>query len=345
MSRFVAAIMAALLLATSVVGCSGSGKQLKLFSWDSYYPDEVLQAFEKEFGAKIVYDKYPSNEDAIAKLRAGGAQYDIVVPSTYAVQMMVKEGLLQQVDMSKIPNIKNIDPEFMNQAHDPGNKYSAPYMWGTYGIAYNVKYVKTPPQKWEDLLNPEYKGRIVAVDDGREVMGIGLQALGHSRNVTDPAKLKAAQDWLTKLMPNIKAWDSDNPKAMLISGDAWLGLIWNGDGALAMQENPDIRYVLPKDGGGLWMDSFVIPKGAPNAELAHKFIDFMLRPEIGAKVGVAYPYGLANVEGKKLLPEAVRNNAASYPPKESLAKAEYVEDLGEAAALFDKAFTELKAGK
>ncbi|HYF91284.1 MAG TPA: spermidine/putrescine ABC transporter substrate-binding protein [Symbiobacteriaceae bacterium] len=345
MSRRVAAAILAVLLMTLAAGCAKSGKTLHLYSWAEYFPDEVLGEFEKEFGARVTYDTYPSNEDMAAKLRAGGGQYDVAVPSTYAVHSLAADGLLQPLDAAKLTNLKNIAPEFLNQAHDRGNKYSVPYMWGTLGIAYNSKYVKTAPEQWSDLLNPEYKDRIVAVDDGRDIIGLGLQAVGHSRNTTDPAKVQAAQEWLKQLMPNVKAWDSDNPKAMLISGEAWIGLVWNGDAALAMKENPDIRYALPKNRGSLWLDSLVIPKGAHNAQLAHDFINFMLRPEIAAKVGVAYPYGMANAEGVKLLPADVKSNPASYPPQEWVARAELAGDLGEAATLFDKAFTELKAGQ
>lgn len=345
--RIAAALLAVLLVAVAAgVGCSKSNqKTLHLYSWAEYFPEEVLAQFQTEFGARVTYDTYPSNEDMAAKLRAGGGQYDVAVPSTYAVRSLAADGLLLPLDQSKLTNLKNIGAEFMNQGHDPGNKYSVPYMWGTLGMAYNSKYVKAAPEKWEDLLNPAYKDRIVAVDDGRDILGLGLQALGHSRNETDPAKVAAAQQWLKRLMPNIKAWDSDNPKAMLISGEAWIGLVWNGDAALAMQENPDIKYALPKQGGSVWMDNLVIPKGAHDPALAHEFINFMLRPEIAAKVGTAYPYGMANSEGVKLLPEPVRTNPASYPSKEWVAQAEFAADLGEASVLFDKVFTELKAGQ
>ncbi|HWI60601.1 MAG TPA: spermidine/putrescine ABC transporter substrate-binding protein, partial [Symbiobacteriaceae bacterium] len=328
MAKRFAAVLVVVLLVLVAAGCAKSGKRLYLYSWAEYFPEEVLEEFEQEFGAKVSYDTYPSNEDMTAKLRAGGARYDITVPSSYTVHSLAAEGLLQPLDREKLPNLKNVAAEFMNQGHDPGNKYSVPYMWGTLGIAYDTRYVKAAPDSWDDLLSPELKNRIVAVDDGRDVIGAGLQAVGFSRNEKDPAKLKLAHEWLKKLMPNIKAWDSDNPKEKLLSGEAWVGLVWNGDAARAMKENPNIKYVLPKQGGGLWLDSLAIPKGARDPELAHQFINFMLRPEIAAKVGVAYPYGMANAEGVKLLPAEVRSNVASYPPKEWLQKAEYAEDLG-----------------
>jgi spermidine/putrescine transport system permease protein len=305
----------------------------------------VLKGFQKETGIKVNYDTYSNNEEMAAKLRAGGSQYDLAVPSTYMVHSLAGQGLLQPLDQSQLTNLKNIDAKFMNLDHDPGNKYSVPYMWGTLGIAYNTKYVTRAPEKWADVLDPAYHGRVVAVDDSRDILGVGLQAVGYSRNETDPAKLKEAQAWLTKLVPNIKAWNSDSPKTLLIDGSAWLGLVWNGDAALAMKENPDIKYVIPKDGGMLWLDSLVIPKTAPNAKLAHQFINYLLKPEVAAKFGTAFPYGLPNTAGFKLLPKEIQENTASYPAPGSLTKAEYAADIGTKAAAFDQAFTELKAGK
>ena len=321
------------------------GKTLNLFSWAEYFPEEVLTGFEKEFGVKINYDTYANNEEMAAKLQASQGTYDLAVPSTYMVESMAKAGLLQELDLSLIANLENVNPEFRNLPHDKSNKFSVPYMWGTMSVAYNSKHVNPAPTKWADLLDPKYKNRIVAVDDGREVLAIGLQALGYSRNETDKAKLGQAKDWLKQLMPNIKAWDSDNPKAMLISEEAWIGLVWNGEAALAMQENKDIKYMIPSDGGSIWLDNLVIPKGAPNAAAAHAFMNYVLRPEIAAKIGTGFPYGLPNAKGVALLPEEIRTNVASYPPKEWLSKAEYAADLGEEAALFDQIYTELKAGQ
>lgn len=320
-------------------------KTLNLFSWSEYMPEEVLQEFEAEFGVHVNYDTYSSNEEMAAKLQAGGGTYDLVVPSTYMIQSLIQQGLLQRIDLTQIPNFKYTVPGFTNLTHDPGNKYSIPYMWGTVGIAYNSKLVTTPPTKWADLLNPKYKNRIVALDDSREIMTIGLQATGFSRNETDPAKVKTAQDWLRKLLPNIKAWDSDSPKGLLISEEAWLGVVWNGEAALAMKENPNIKYVMPQDGGGLWLDSVAIPKSAPHTYTAHVFVNYLLQPKVAAKIGTAFPYGLPNAEGYKLLPAEVKSNVASYPPQEWLTKAEYASDLGEAASLFDRTFTELKSSQ
>lgn len=336
-----------LLLVTCVLAaaCGQQSRSLHLFSWAEYFPQEVLDAFEAEFNVTVHYDTFSNNEEMAAKLQAGASAYDVVVPSTYMVKALTAQDLLLPLDTSMLTNLENISPEFRNLPHDPDNRYTVPYMWGTMGIAYNTKFVKEVPRRWADLLAPEYKGRIVAVDDGREILGVGLQAAGHSHNETDPAKLAEAQAWLKQLMPNIKAWDSDNPKSLLVSEEAWLGLVWNGEAALAMQENADIQYIMPEEGGSRWLDTLAVPKGAPHPGTAHAFINFMLRPEIAAIIGQAFPYGLPNSEALKLLPAGVKENQASYPPKEWLDRAEYTVDVGEAAVLFDQLFMELKAGR
>lgn len=318
-------------------------KELNLFMWSEYIPQEVLDGFTAEYGVKVNYDAYGSNEEMIAKLNAGGAAYDIVVPSTFMVESMTKQGLLQDVDQKLLPNWKNLDAKFLNLGHDKGNKVSVPYMWGTVGIAYNKTKVTKAPTSWNDLLDPAYKGKLVVLDAAREVMGAATQATGHSLNTTKTDELKAAGEWLKKLAPSVVSWDSDNPKGALISGDAVIGLVWNGEAALATSENPDIEYILPQEGGVLWLDSLSIPKTSKNAYTAHAFINYVLRPDVAAKIGEGFPYGSPNTEGFKLLPKAIQESKASYPPAEWLAKAEYTNEVGDATTEIDRLFTEAKA--
>jgi spermidine/putrescine-binding protein len=318
-------------------------KELNLFMWSEYIPQEVLDGFTQEYGVKVNYDAYSSNEEMIAKLNAGGAVYDLVVPSTFMVESMNKQGLLQPIDHNLLPNLKNLDKKFLDLQHDKGNKVSIPYMWGTVGIAYNKTKVTKAPTSWNDLLDPAYKGKVVVLDAAREVMGAATQATGHSLNTTNKDELKAAGDWLKKLVPSVMAWDSDNPKGNLIAGDAVIGLVWNGEAALAASENKDIEYILPKEGGVLWLDSLSIPKTSKNAYTAHAFINYVLRPDVAAKIGEAFPYGLPNTEGFKLLPKEIQESKASYPPAEWLTKAEYTNEIGDAATEIDRLFTEAKA--
>jgi spermidine/putrescine transport system permease protein len=331
--------------AVYTVDKSKLSKTLNLFNWSEYIPQSILDGFEKEYGVHVNYDTYSSNEEMVAKLEAGGSVYDVAVPSTYMVQSLWRQNMLQPLDLTQLPNFRNIYDGFKNLSHDPGNKFSVPYMWGTVGIAYNTKYVKTTPTSWSDVIDPKYAHHLVVLDDSREVLMMGLQASGFNRNDTEPDHLLKAQNWLKRLVPNVLSWDSDNPKGVLISEDAWIGVVWNGEAALAMKENSNIRYTMPKEGGGLWLDNMVIPKGAPHTYTAHVFINYLLRPEVAQTLGSEFPYGLPNSEGYKLLPASIVNNLASYPPSSLLTKAEYAADLGAGGPLLDRVFVELKAGQ
>jgi spermidine/putrescine-binding protein len=369
MKRILTAGVAAVLSAALIAGCSKPAettktgtdapkaelvdgfdksklaKEMNLFMWSEYIPQEVLDGFTKEFGVKVNYDAYGSNEEMIAKLQAGGTAYDLVVPSTFMVESMTKQGMLQEVDQKLLPNFKNLDKKFLGLRHDTANKYSVPYMWGTVGIAYNKSRVAKAPTSWNDLLDPAYKGKLVVLDAAREVLGAATQATGKSLNTTDSNELKAAGDWLKKLAPSVASWDSDNPKAALIAGDAIAGIVWNGEAALAMGENKDIEYLLPKEGGVLWLDSLSIPKTSKSSYTAHAFINYVLRPDVAAKIGEAFPYGSPNVEGFKLLPKNIQENKASYPPADWLTHAEYTNEVGAASTEIDRLFTEAKAAK
>lgn len=318
-------------------------KVLNIYNWTEYMPEDILRDFEREYGVKINYDTYSSNEELLAKLQAGGlGLYDLIVPSDYMVEIMIKQDLLEPLDHRKLPNLKYLAEEFRNPSYDPGNRYSVPYMWGTTGLAYNKKYVQPEPDSLAVFWDPRYAGKIVLVDDSREVVGIALQLLGYSKNDTDPAHLEQAKQKLLELAPRVKAYDSDNPKALLISEEVWLGWVWNAEAVLAAKENPDIAYVLPKEGGSVWIDNMAIPKKAPHPGWAHVFINYLYRPEVAARLAEAFPYGTPNAEALPLLPEEIRNNPAVYPPPEALRRAEYTKDVGEAAALFDRIFTEMK---
>lgn len=316
---------------------------LNLFNWTEYLPEDVIRDFEREFGIRVNYDAYSNNEEMLAKLLAGGlGLYDLAVPSDYMVTVMIAENLLEPIDHDKIPNLRYIGKRYLNSPFDPENRYSLPYMWGTTGIAYNVRYVTEPPTSWNDLWNPAYRGRVLLLDDSRDVIGTALQALGYSRNETDPARLEEAGRKLRELSPHVLAYDSDNPKTFLVSEEAWIAVIWNGDAAMAMAENPNIRYVLPREGGSIWMDNLVIPRGAPNREAAHAFINFLYRPEISARLATEFPYGTPNEAALELLPPSIRNNPVTYPDPEVLTRAEWQVDVGEATVIYDRIFTEIK---
>lgn len=337
---------------TSLIGCSGSSGsedssgdkgELNIFNWTEYIPDSVISEFEDEYGIKVNYSTYSSNEECLAKVQSSAeGTYDIVVPSDYMVSIMKQKGLLEEFDKDKITNLGNIYDSYLNQEYDPGNKYSVPLDTGAVVLAVNKDIVKDKITSYKDLIKPEYANSIVALDDQRAVIGLALKALGYSLNEVDESKLEEAKAFLAKLTPNIKLFDSDTPKSALITGEASIGFLWNAECAIAMQEKSSIDVVYPKEGMYKFIDSFAIPKGAKNKENAELFINFILRPEINKEIVEAYPYTSVNKAAKDLLPDSYKNNAASNLPASEMDKGEFVKDLGDSTTKFDKIWSEIK---
>ncbi len=199
----------------TATGSSNAGptsKVLNLYAWSDYVPQQMLDDFSAKYGIKVNYDTYSSNEEMLAKLQAGASGYDVSIPSDYTVDIMAKQGMLEKLDMSKIPNFANIDKRFTNLYYDPGNQYSVPYQWGTTALAYDKTKVPFEPKSWSDLWDPRFKGRLVVLDDEREVTGVALQVLGYDKNSTDPNQLKEAEQKLIALKPNILLFNSDDPE-------------------------------------------------------------------------------------------------------------------------------------
>lgn len=364
--RRVAALLSAVLLGASLLaGCaSGKGseidlpkptvdsrvdkskldKELYVFNWTGYLPDSVLKEFKRLYGVKVIYDTYSSNEELHAKLKAGGAGYDVVFPSDYMTTVLVRDGLLEKLDHANIPNLSHIGPQFRGLPFDARNEHTVPYMWGTTGIVINTEKVDPSTVKsWGDLWRPEFKGQLVVTDDARETTGAALRALGFPLNSKDPAQLEQAKQKLLTLKPNIKAFNSDSPKDLLLGGEVQAGIVWSGEAAQLLRESDKFRYILPVEGATIWMDNMAIPKGSKRKYTAEVFINFLLDPAVSARLSVAYPYGNPNVEAVKLLPEEFRTNPAINPPEDTLKRADWLEDLGdEMNQLYDRIWTELK---
>jgi len=349
-------ISALILLSLLLAACSGIGKskstEVNLYAWSEYIPQALLDGFTKETGIKVNYDTYSSNEELLAKLQAGASGYDVIIPSDYTVTILEKQGLLDQIDLNQVPNFKNISDQFKNPTYDPGNKYSVPYQWGTVGMAINRDKVTTPLTKWADMWNPDFKNRIVLLDDEREVIGMALLVLGYDKNSTDPAQLEEAKAKLLELKPNIRLFDSDSPKTALLSGEVDLGLTWNGEGALAHADNPSIDYICPEEGCGLWVDNLSIPKGAPHKDAAHALINYILSPESSILITKEFPYSNPNKAGLDLLktqdPETYNsymNFTATNPSQQDINNSHPVKDIGDATALWDRIWTEFKGGQ
>jgi spermidine/putrescine transport system substrate-binding protein len=328
------------------VAALAKGPELYVFNWSEYMPDRVLQAFQKETGIKVIYATYDSNEAMYAKVKLlKGKGYDLVFPSTYYVDRMRQEGLLQTIKRELVPNFKHLDPQLLDKPYDRQNAYSVPYLWGSSAIGLNTAFVKPETiRSWNDLWRPEFKGKLLLTDDMREVLGLGLIALGYSGNSTDPAQLEAAYEKLRTLMPSVRVFASDSPKQPFLNKEVHIGMIWNGEVYMANQENPNIAYVYPQEGPILWMDSMVIPKSAVNVEAAHRFIDYLLRPEVAKILCEEIGYATPNLAAQQLLDAKLRQNPTVFPEAAVVAKGEFQVDVGPAVLTYQKYWERLKTG-
>ncbi|CAM3005354.1 spermidine/putrescine ABC transporter substrate-binding protein [Paenibacillus sediminis] len=325
-------------------GCS-SRPTLNIYSWADNFDEQVLKDFENKYNVKINYDVYANNEDLLAKIKAGGSGYDLIQPSDYMVETMIKQNLLEPLDKNNIPNFANIADTFKNPSYDPGNKFSIAYTSGVTGIAYNKKYVKDKIDSWDDLWNPSYKGKVLLLDDNREVIGMALKKLGYSNSSTDEGQINQAVGELKKLLPSVLAFDTDNIKQKMIQEEGWIGTVWSGDAAYIAAENPDIEYVVPKEGATIFSDNYAIPKGAANKELAEKFINYMLDPKVSAKNYESIGYSDPNTKAMEFHSEKYRNNHMINLTQDELSRTEWLSDVGNTLQLYDRLWTELKSGR
>jgi spermidine/putrescine transport system substrate-binding protein len=326
-----------------IVSCNKNKNVVNVYNWTEYIPNEVISQFEKETGIKVIYSTYDSNELMYSKLKiAGGSGYDLVFPSTYFVSKMAKEGLLEELDHGKFTNTHHLNPALMNMSYDDGNKYSLPFLWGTTLIAYNEKYIKGDITSWRDLWREEYKGYIILNNDVREVFQMALMLLGYSGNSSDEKEIEEAYNLLTTLVPSVRVFNSDSPKLPLINEEVRVGMVWNGEIYRAQLANPDIKFVIPKEGPLIWMDCMSIPKGAKNAENAYKFMDFILRPEISKILREDSGYISPNLTDLNSMSEALRTNSLLNPTEADLQGAEFQTDIGDAVLVLERYWEKLK---
>lgn len=339
-----------LMLVLSLAGLTGCGKksasngELNIFTWTEYVPESVIEDFEKEYGIKVNWTTFSSNEDMLAKVKTESAgTYDIVQPSDYMVEQMIAQDMLMELDKDVITNIENIDSAFIDPSYDPGNKYSVPYQGGVAAIAVNTDKVSKEITSYDDLFSEDLKGSIVSLDDYRAVIGMTARSMGYSMNETDTDKLAKIEEKLLKLKDNVKVYDSDSPKNSLISGDCTVGYCWAAEIALAQEENPAIKIVFPKEGPYVFMDNWAVLKTAKNSENAMKFINYMLDSETSQKVSEEFPYLNPNAKAVEALGDEYKSNEAKNPPADVIASGEYVSNLDtDTLAIYDAMWTKLK---
>lgn len=342
--KLLAGFLAMVILLSILVGCSpGKKETLTVYNWAEYIDESVLRQFEKEYGVKVIYETFSTNEDMYVKLKSGGANYDVVFPSDYMIERMIKEDMLAKIDMSNIDNYKYIDDIFKNLDFDPNNEYSVPYMWGTLGILYDEKIVTEPVDSWSILWNEKYKGQILMLDSQRDSIGVALKKLGFDLNAKNVRELELAKEELIKQKPLVMAYIVDEVKDMMIGGEAALAVVWSGEAVVIIEEGEDFNYTIPKEGSNVWFDNMVIPKTVKNKELAEEFINFMTRPEIAFKNTNYIGYSTPNTGAMEMLDEEIRNNEAAYPSDEIIRNCEVFLDPGDFLKEYDRVWTEFKA--
>ena len=314
---------------TEEVETSSEQQQLFLFNWGNYIDPELIKEFEAETGIQVVYETFDSNDAMEAKLKQGGTRYDIVFPSESSITKLVNQNLLQKLDHSKIKGLENISPFLLNSPVDKGNQYTIPYFWGTVGIMVNTKYIDLESiQTWNDLWKEDFKNKVLVLDGNREALGMALQSLGYSLNSKNEDELKAAEQKLKELKPNVRAVLNEEIKTMMKLEEAPIGMGYSGDAAAVAEENPNVQYILPKDGSAVWTDNFAIAHTAVNIDGAYAFINFMLRPENAARNAEYVGYSTPNEKAKELMDPEVTSDETYYPSEEIINSLEHYEYLG-----------------
>lgn len=335
----------------------GLAKELSVYNWADYIDEELLTKYEEEYGVNITYDTFASNEDLLAKMQAGATGYDVIVPSDYMVGQMTELGLLAEINKDNIPNMKNIDPKFLDPPYDPGNKYCMPYQWGTTGIAYSTKlFGDKPPDSWAYLFDPVMaeqwaEGGINLLNDQRELISAAMKYLGYSLNDRDEEHLNQAKEAILAIKPYVKTLNSEGYfEELMVPGEVVISHAWSGDAFRTMdlttnEETGETEwgYAIPKEGATLWQDNLCIPASSERKATAEHFINFLLEPENGAAITNFTFYASPNKAAQEFIEPDILSDPGIYPPPEVMEKLEMMEPLGETVFVYDRLWTEIKS--
>lgn len=348
--------IAALLLVTCFLSfvLSGCGKsaggengEVIVYNWGEYIDPETITMFEQETGIKVVYDEYETNEIMYPKVEAGATAYDVLCPSDYMIQKLIENDLLQEIDFDHIPNVKNIGQQYFDSSKefDPENKYSIPYCFGTVGILYNKTMVDEPIDSWSVLWDEKYADNILMQDSVRDAFMVALKLKGYSMNTLDENELNEAKQILIDQKPLVQAYVIDQVRDKMIGDEAAIGVIYSGEAIYTQRENENLEYVIPKEGTNVWIDSWVIPKNAPNKENAEKFIDFMCRDDIALMNFEYITYSTPNDAARELIEdEEIKNSPIAFPDLSQYSNLETFHYLGsDGDALYNELWKEVKA--
>ncbi|MFA5576869.1 MAG: spermidine/putrescine ABC transporter substrate-binding protein [Tissierellaceae bacterium] len=343
--RIIVLLVLAALMATVLSACGESKPSINVFNWGDYIDEDVVKDFEKEYGIKVNYSMYATNEDLYVKLKQGGESFDVIFPSDYMIERMIRENMLAKLDKDNIPNMENIDQNFFGLAYDPHDQYSVPYMWGTVGIVYNKTMVDDPVDSWDILWDEKYKDQIIMLNSQRDTIAVALLKLGYSMNTRDIGELEEAKAELIKQRHLVWAYQGDEVKDTMVGGEAALAVVWSGDAVAMIRDNPDLDYVIPKEGTNLWFDDMVIPANSKNKEDAEKFINFMCRPEIAARNADYIGYSTPIPEAIELLPDDMKESRVAYPSDQEIDNTEIFRDPMDIVVEYDRIWTEVLSGE
>ncbi len=339
------AVLASTFVATSCGKEKSTNGELNVYNWGEYIDPQLVNKFEEETGIDVIYDTFDSNESMYVKMKNGGVNYDLAIPSEYMIEKMIKEDMLETINYDNIPNYQYIREDLKNLPFDADNTYSVPYFWGTVGILYNTTMVSDNVDSWDILWDEKYSGQIYMYDSQRDSLMVALKRLGYSLNTTNEAELLEAQQSLFDQKPLVQAYFGDQIRDKMIGEEGALAVVYSGDALYCMTENPNLAYALPKEGSNTWFDSMVIPKGAKNKENAEKFINFMSDPENALQNSEYVGYSTVNQSTFDMIEDAELKSSVVYWPSESdLVNNEVYTSLSiEAATLYDKIWTEVLA--
>ena len=341
MKKLLPAALGALLVLSGLTGCGSSSEPavdpvekygsdtLKLFTWGEYLGENVISDFEEQFGVNVIIEYFDSNEMMYTKLQ-GGDSYDVLVPSDYMIQRLIAEDMLQPIDKSLIPNMEVLTDGVKNLAFDPENEYSVPYFWGTVGLVYNTQNVPAElieEQGWDILKNTDYAGDIYMYDSERDSFMVALKALGYSMNTENDEEIEEAYQWLLELNDTMDpAYVTDEVIDNMMNGTKDIAVVYSGDAAVVLDENPDMDFFMPEEGTNVWCDSMVIPSNAQNPLLAHEFINFMLSYDAAYDNTITVGYASTNDEVLHDVAENEYAENSAYLPRENYEKDEVFVD-------------------
>ncbi|MBQ3423499.1 MAG: spermidine/putrescine ABC transporter substrate-binding protein [Romboutsia sp.] len=344
--KLVSLFVCILIIGTSLAGCSKQySEEINFFNYGENIDDETVKEFEEKYNIKVNIETFDDMEAMYQKVKSGSVDYDVVLVSDAIMTRMINEKLIQEINKDNIPNISQMDKEYLNLDIDPDNKYSVPYMFGTVGLIYNTDIIKEDIDSWDILWDEDYKGQIFMFDTYRDTIGVALKKLGYSLNSTNPEQIKEAQDLLIsqrKLVDPI--YGVDNGTVMIPAGETNINMIWSGEGLNLQDEYPNLKYIVPKEGANFWIDSLCIPSNAKNVDAAEKFINFVSDKESALRIADEIGYTTPNREARLEQPESIRNNPNAYMSQEIMNRCEIYKDLSkDVKKLYDEAWLNIKS--